>query len=393
MKQGIKLHHIIILIIVTATLSGIASGVIVYSSFSKNAGISYKSINNDEALKEFLEVYSTIDNEYYENVDKNKMIQSAIDGMLKYLNENYTTYLNKDETDMLHDVLAGEYQGIGVLIENRIIKEVFDNSPAKKAGILVGDEIVKVNNIDVTELDTSEIANMIKNSKEKFVSVTIKRNNEEKNLELEVSTLYVPALSKKIIDNTSIGYIYLSTFSSSAANQVEDALNYFNQNKITALILDLRSNTGGFLSSAEGVASLFLKKGDVIYSLENREGTKVIKDKTKAYTTYPIIVLIDENTASASEIVTGALKDSYNATIVGVKSYGKGKVQQTVSLSDGSMAKFTSAKWLRPDGTCVDKIGITPDYSVELLYEKDNDGNITNIIDTQLDKAIELLNG
>ena len=391
MKQNIKLHHLILLIIITAIVSGIASGVIVYSSFNKNAGISYKSINNDSALKEFLEVYSTIDNEYYENVDKGKMIESAIDGMLKYLNENYTTYLNKDETDMLHDVLAGEYQGIGVMIENRTIKEVFDNSPAKRAGILIGDEIYKVNNVDVTNMETKDIANMIKSSKESSVNITIKRNGEEKDLTLEISTLYVPAITKKVIDNTKIGYIYLSTFSSSAANQVEDALSYLEKEGINSLILDLRSNTGGFLSSAEGVANLFLNKGDVIYSLENKKSSKVVKDTTKKSTSYPIIVLIDENTASASEIVTGALKDSYNATVVGTKSYGKGKVQQTVSLSDGSMAKFTSAKWFRPNGTCIDEVGIIPDYEVELIYEKDKDGNIINVIDTQLNKAVELL--
>lgn len=362
-----------------------------YSSFNKNAGVSYKSINNDSALKEFLEVYSTIDNEYYESVDKNKMIESAIDGMLKYLNENYTTYLNKDETDMLHDVLAGEYQGIGVMIENRTIKEVFDNSPAKRAGIQIGDEIYKVNGTDVSNFETKDIANMIKSSKEKSVSIIIKRNGEEKELNLEISTLYVPAITKKVIDNTKIGYIYLSTFSSSAANQISDALGYLEEQGINSLILDLRSNTGGFLSSAEGVANLFLNKGDVIYSLENKKSSKVVKDTTKKATTYPIIVLIDENTASASEIVAGALKDSYNATIVGMKSYGKGKVQQTVSLSDGSMAKFTSAKWFRPNGTCIDEVGIKPDYEVELIYEKDQDGNIINIIDTQLNKAVELL--
>ena len=142
MKSNIKLHQIIILIIVTAIISGLASGVIVYSSFNKNAGISYKTINNDDALKQFLEVYSTINDDYYENIDKTKMIEAAIDGMLKYLDDNYTTYMTKDESNMLHETLAGEYQGIGVIIENRTIKSVFENSPAEKAGIQIGDEII-----------------------------------------------------------------------------------------------------------------------------------------------------------------------------------------------------------------------------------------------------------
>jgi len=391
MKSNIKLHQIIILIIVTAIISGLASGVIVYSSFNKNAGISYKTINNDDALKQFLEVYSTINDDYYENIDKTKMIEAAIDGMLKYLDDNYTTYMTKDESNMLHETLAGEYQGIGVIIENRTIKSVFENSPAEKAGIQIGDEITKVNDEDVTSLDSSAIANKIKTSTDKNITISIKRNNEEKKLMLEISTLYIPAISKSIIDGTNIGYLELATFSSSVTNQVNDALKYFEDKKIDGLIIDLRSNTGGFLSSAEGVSSLFLKKGKVIYSLESKNSKKEIKDLTKSSTDYPIIVLVNGSTASAAEIVAAALKDSYGAKIVGTKSYGKGKVQQTITLSDGSMAKFTSAKWLRPNGSCIDTKGIEPDYKVELDIQKDSDGNIINIIDTQLDKAVELL--
>lgn len=391
MRPTIRLHHIIILIIVTAIISGLASGVIVYSSFNKNAGISYKTINNDDALKQFLEVYSTISDEYYEDIDKNKMIEAAIDGMLKYLDENYTTYLNTEESSNLHEMLAGEYKGIGVLIENRTIKGVFDKSPAQRAGILIGDEIIKVNDEDVTSLDSSAIANKIKKSSKKDISVTIKRGEEEKRLELEISRLYIPAISKSVIEGTNIGYLEMGTFSSSIVNQVEDALEYFEEQKVDSLIIDLRSNTGGFLYSAEGVANLFLKKGKVIYSLENKKSKKEIKDDTKASTSYPIIVLINGNTASAAEILASALKDSYGAKIVGTKSYGKGKVQQTITLRDGSMAKFTSAKWLRPNGTCIDGKGIEPDYKVELELEKDKDGNITNIIDSQLNKAVELL--
>jgi carboxyl-terminal processing protease len=391
MKSNIKLHQIIILIIVTAIISGLASGVIVYSSFNKNAGISYKTINNDDALKQFLEVYSTINDDYYENIDKTKMIEAAIDGMLKYLDDNYTTYMTKDESNMLHETLAGEYQGIGVIIENRTIKSVFETSPAEKAGIQIGDEIIKVNDEDVTSLDSSAIANKIKTSTDKNITISIKRNNEEKRLMLEISTLYIPAISKSIIDGTNIGYLELATFSSSVTNQVNDALKYFEDKKIDGLIIDLRSNTGGFLSSAEGVSSLFLKKGKVIYSLESKNSKKEIKDLTKSSTDYPIVVLVNGSTASAAEIVAAALKDSYGAKIVGTKSYGKGKVQQTITLSDGSMAKFTSAKWLRPNGSCIDTKGIEPDYKVELDIQKDSDGNIINIIDTQLDKAVELL--
>ena len=151
------------------------------------------------------------------------------------------------------------------------------------------------------------------------------------------------------------------------------------------------SSAAGFLSAAEGVSNTFIEKGKVIYSLKSRDKEKVVKDTTGTYKNYKIVVLIDENTASAAEILAAALKDSYGATIVGKKSFGKGKVQQTVRLKNGSMAKYTSAKWYRPNGECIDGVGIIPDYEVDLTIEKDKNGNITNIIDSQLDKAIELL--
>ena len=391
MKPRFKLSTIIILMIITAIISGITSGVIVYSSYSKNAGISYKTINNDDALKQFLEVYSSITNEYYEDIDKNKMIEEAISAMLKYLGDNYTTYLDKNQTSMLNDTLAGEYRGIGIIISDREVKEVLDNSPAKTAGLQPGDIITKVNDEDVTELSSSDIANKIKKSTKKSVSITILRNNEEKTIMMEISTLYIPAISKTIIDNTNIGYLSLSTFSSSVDKQVEEALKYFDENNIESLIIDLRGNSGGFLSAAENVANLFLEKGKIIYSLQDKKGTKIVKDRTKDYKKYKIVVLINGGTASASEILAAALKDSYGATLVGNTSFGKGKVQQTVNLKNGSMAKYTSAKWLTPSGECIDTKGIKPDVEVELTIEKDQDGNIVNIIDTQLDKAIELL--
>ena len=223
------------------------------------------------------------------------------------------------------------------------------------------------------------------------LSITVLRNGESVSFNISTAKLYVPAISYKVIDNTNIGYIRLATFSSTVFNQVSDALIELNNKEISSLILDLRVNAGGYLEASEKVASLFLEKGKTIYSLETKKSKTIIKDKTIDKTEYPIVVLIDENTASAAEILAAALKESYGATIVGVKSYGKGKVQQVVSLIDGSMAKYTTGKWYTPTGTNVDKVGITPDYTVTLEIEKDQNGNTINIVDTQLIKAIDLL--
>ena len=390
-KSHIKLRNIVIIMLVTAIISGFTSGLIVYSSYGKNTGISYKSINDDTNLKEFLEVYSQITSQYYEEVNKSDLIKSAISGMLDYLGDSYTTYMDLNQTNMLNESLKGEYDGIGILIQDHKVVEVFDDSPAYAAGVLPDDEIIKVNNESVADKSATEIANAIKFSKQKEISLSVLREGKQIDLTMQLSRLYVPAIASEVIENTSIGYLRLESFSSTVSKQVENSLKKLQQNNITSLIIDLRSNSGGFLSAAEDVSNIFIEKGKVIYSLKSKDSSKIVKDNTTEKTDYKIIVLIDENTASAAEILASALKDSYGATVVGKTSYGKGKVQQTFRLSNGSMAKYTSAKWYRPNGECIDEVGIKPDYEVDLMIEKDKDGNITNVIDSQLNKAIELL--
>lgn len=390
-NNNFKLGTIIIIMVITAIISGITSGVIVYSSYGKNTGISYKTINNDTSLREFLEVYEQVTTEYYEDVNKEELIKAAISSMLEYLNDNYTSYLDRSETNALNDTLKGEYRGVGVYIRDHLIMSVIDDSPAYYAGVKANDEILKVNGEDVGERSAAEISKMITTSKSKDVVITLKRGSEVLDITMELSRVYIPAIYSEVIDNTSIGYLRLATFSSTVAEQVKRDLNKFNEENISALILDLRANGGGYLSAAEDVSNMFIEKGKVIYSLKSKNDEKVVKDNTLDKLDYELIVLVDENTASAAEILASALKDSYGATLVGKTTYGKGKVQQTVRLSNGTMAKYTSAKWYRPNGNCIDGEGIIPDYEVDLTIERDRNNNIIKVVDSQLDKAIELL--
>lgn len=386
-----KFGTIIIIMIITAIISGLTAGIIVYTSYNKNTGINYNNVNNDSALKQFLEVYSSITEDYYEDINKTEMLEAAIDAMLKYLDDKYTSYLNSSQTSYLNESLKGEYEGIGVMIMDHNITDIFVNSPAYTAGLQVGDVIKSVNGINVDSFSSEEIVKKIQNSIGSTIKISVLRDNQEIPFEISTAKLYVPAVKSKVIDNSSIGYLRLSTFSSTVSNQTEDALKELHNKQITGLIIDLRLNAGGYLDSAEKVSNLFLDKGKVIYSLETKNNKKVVKDNTSANTTYPIVVLIDENTASAAEILAAAMKESYGATLVGVKSYGKGKVQQVISLIDGSMAKYTTGKWFTPNGENIDKVGLKPDYVVELEIVKDEDGKVVNIIDTQLNKAIDLL--
>ncbi|HJJ16606.1 MAG TPA: S41 family peptidase [Bacilli bacterium] len=387
--QGFKLYEVIIITIITGILCSIATGFIFYKKYETSAIASYENLSNNKNVNEFLQVYASIIKEYYQDVNEEELVDSAINAMFSYLGDNYSEHLSKDETSSLLEQLAGEYQGIGVEIyQDKIIYNVFDDSPAKEAGLQKGDKIIKVNNEDVSEKDNSYVATKIKNENDK-VEITILRNNEEKKVTVKKDKLYIPSVTSKVIEeeNKKIGYIDITTFSNTTSKQVKKALLSLEKDNIDSLVIDVRNNAGGYLISAKEIASMFLEKEKIIYSLQEKDKTQTYKDTTSEKRDYPVVVLINEYSASASEILTSALKESYNATLVGKKSYGKGKVQQTLNLEDGSMAKYTTAKWLTPNGKCIDGVGITPDYEIDL----DVDENNQTIVDTQLNKAIEIL--
>ena len=384
---GFNITEVIIIIIVSAIFTSIATGVIVMNNFKTSAG-SYSELLQDDKVREFLDVYAEVLSGYYQDVDKDEAMNSAISGMMSYLGDKYSTYMDDDQTNSLNDMLAGTYNGIGVLLnQDRVIEEVFDNSPALSAGIVKGDIIVGINGEDVSEKDINEITSMIKNHNGK-ITLKIKREEEIKDITVEVKNINKPALSYSVeeFNNKKLGYIQIQTFSQTLAEQVKQTLNKIEKDNISGLIIDLRGNGGGYLNAATDTASLFLEKGKVIYSLENKNSLDTTKDETDEKRSYPIVVLVNEGTASASEILAGALKDSYGATIVGKKSYGKGKVQQVKNLKDGSTVKYTTARWLRPNGECVDGVGIIPDYEIEIEVVDE-----TTVVDTQLKKAIEVL--
>ena len=390
--KGFSLAWVIGIVIVTSIISAITSGVIVYNNNRLTYDLTYGDISNDQDLNEFLTVYASILSDYYEDVDKGALLDQAIAGMMNYLGDDYTTYLDDESTAELFDSLSGEYEGIGVSINNndKSIVEVFDNTPASRAGIKVGDIIIGFNNTDVTNMTASEVVNLIKNSTDIF-TLRLQRGEEVISVNLKNETLITPNVDYYMIENTNIGYLSMETFSNTLATQVKNALEELESNGMNALIIDLRENTGGYLNAAVDVASIFLEKGDRIFSLEYQNEVTNYNDETRENTEYEIVVLVNENTASASEVVAAALKENYGASIVGETTFGKGKVQQTMQLDDGSMVKYTSAYWLTPTGTCIDEIGINPDYYVTNENITDETGAIIGVNDSQLDKAIEIL--
>ncbi len=388
-NKGFNLLSVIIIICVTSIISAITAGIIV----TNNYGLSYKNITEDSSLSEFLKTYSNIVDNYYEDIDKDEMLDSAINAMLNYLGDNYTTYLNKDQTKELEERLAGSYEGIGISILGKTITNVSKDSPAEKVGLQVGDEFLTVNGTDVSSITdgaSTIISTLIKSSDNKEAKIVIKRAEEELEFTVKIESIPISAISYKLLDN-NIGYLKINIFSRPLTDQVKHALKELENNGMNRLIIDLRDNSGGFLDSAETTASIFLEKGKLIYSLEDKKDKEDYYDKTTESKKYPIAVIINNNSASSSEILAAALKDSYGATLIGEKSFGKGKVQQTIDLSSGAMAKYTSAKWLRPNGECIDGVGLIPDYEIQLAYEYDENGNEISTIDTQLNKAIEVI--
>lgn len=386
---GFNIVEVIIIVIISGLTAAIATGIITMSNSRTSSGITYAELLKDEKVKNFLDVYADIVSGYYENVDKDKALDSAINGMMNYLGDKYTTYLNGSETDSLNNSLAGSYNGIGVSVDPAaVIVSVFDDSPAQKAGIKAGDKIIAINDEDMTQKEVSEITNIIKSYTGK-IKLTVNRDNSNISFDVSVGQVNKPAVLSEIKekDNKRVGYIYVSAFTTTVFDQFKKSLSKLETQGFNGLIIDLRSNGGGYLSSAEEISSIFIEKDKVLYSLEGKDSIQTIKDQTSESKNYNIVVLVDEKTASASEIMAAALKDSYPKTkIVGVKTYGKGKVQQVKNLTDGTMVKYTTARWLRPNGECIDNIGIVPDYVVDLIKDENRE-----IEDTQLEKAMEVI--
>ena len=379
-----SIKAVIIIIIVTAITSSITSGLILYNNSKILIGTS--DLKKDTALQEFLKVYYGLDDDYYKDIDKTEMVDAAISAMLNYLGEDYSTYMNQDETEDLANKLSGKYNGIGISITNgNEIVKVYDDTPAKNAGLEEHDLIESINGTATEGLTQAEVANLIDKQNEN--TIVILRNNEELTFKVKAESINNPLPSTTYEENGKIiGYISISSFTNTVETEFKKALEELETKNISGLIIDLRNDGGGYLKGASSIASLFLEKGKTIYSLEGKDKTDTYKDETDEKRNYKVGVLINAGSASASEVLASALKDSYGAILIGEVSYGKGRVQQTKSLEDGSMVKYTTAKWLRPNGDCIDGLGLQPDYEVTL--EKGEDGLYH---DTQLEKAKELL--
>ena len=342
------------------------------------------------------ETYDTIMSEYYKDVDSNKLIEGAINGMLESLDDEHTMYFDKKSKEEFDSELSGNYYGIGAQIqltsdETIKITKVFDDSPAKKAGLKEEDVFVSVDGTSVKGKSATEVANMLKSDSVKTSTIVVKRNDKELTFKVTKENITLFSVSSEMLDNNgkNVGYLSVSIFGQKTYSQFKDALTKLEKQDMDSLIIDLRGNTGGYLSTVTNMLEEFIDKGNVIYQIQSSSGVKQYKTVKASEKKYKIVVLIDGGSASASEIMSAAMKEVYGATLVGQTTYGKGTVQTTKNLSNGSMIKYTIEKWLTPSGKNIDKEGIKPDYEVELGDSYKN--NPTKENDAQLQKALDLL--
>lgn len=336
-------------------------------------------------LEEIDSVFDKIVEDYYDNVDKSKLIEGAVAGMLSVLDEN-TSYMDKANSISFNNRMNGEYYGIGIealTLEGTgiLVVGVTDDSPAYKSGIRVDDIITEVNGITLKDKEPTFFITYISEIKEEL-KLKLQRNGRALNMSVTPKKVIIPSVStnKFVVDGKRIGYIKISMFAANTDTQFATEIKKMEADGIDSLIIDVRDNSGGYLSSASTILEMFMKKGTILYGVESKNGTSTRKDDTDEYRDYPVSILVNNSSASASEVLAACFKDNLNADIVGNTTYGKGTVQEIVNVLNGNTAKLTTKKWLTPNGEWLDKKGLTPTIKVSLsgeyyenpIYDNDN---------------------
>ena len=373
--------------IATCLIVALLTGVIGFTIGTRLQNLSVTQLD----YSELSDVYNALSAKYDGKLDKNALMTGAAKGLVAAAGDVYTEYMTAEEYGELETDLSGELTGIGVEIgfnadNNLSVISVIDDSPAEQAGLRAGDLIEKIDDQDATKLTTSGAAKLIRGDEGTTVKLTVIRDGEEKEFTAKRTKIDNPSVKWEIKDG--IGYMRISTFGDDTTALAEQAANDFVDHNVKGVVLDLRSNTGGYVDAAQGVASLWLKPGATITEERSSRGTLARVQATggDVLRDMPTVVLIDGATASASEITAGALRDNAGAKLVGTQSYGKGLVQEVIELTNGDILKVTVAKWYTPSGDNINKEGLKPDVKVDMTAQQYNSGD-----DVQEQRAVEEL--
>lgn len=374
-----KILKTIIAVLLIAIISSISTLGLIYYAL----GFNEQGFSN---LMRFITAYRFIETKYVNDTDDVKLIDGAIDGMVKSLNDPHSNYLSPKMYKTLMEQTEGSFAGIGVVMgmdnEQKIhIVGIMENSPGQKADLQEGDEILAVDGVPVTQMAFDEVAAHVRGQAGTDVVLTIMRDNANQDITITRDNIKLKTVGHKMLDN-NIGYIQIVSFSEDTANEFNEAYNDLKNQGMKALVLDLRNNPGGLLTTCVEIAKKLVPKGEIV-SIVDKQGNKETYSSSLEAPEYPLVVLINKNSASASEILSGAIQDTKTGTIIGNTSYGKGSVQTILPMFEDDAVKLTIAKYYTPSGRSIDGTGITPDIEINL------DENATS--DTQLDKALEVL--
>ena len=397
-----KIYKSIMLVIVTAIITAIITTTVIYRTTLKKEATSSVTTENKQITSSniayTLSNFRKIIYKYYlGEVDEEALLEGAIKGYISGLGDQYSEYYTPEELEEYKEETLGNFVGIGIYMvkdeEKNVIRVLtpIKDTPAYNAGILPGDIIYKIDGVTYTGDQMSEAAKNIKGDIGTKVKLELIRDTETISLEIERATIKVNHVESEVLSD-NIGYLKISTFDEGCAKEFKEKYDEIKAKNIQSLIIDLRNNGGGIVDEATNIADLFTDKdSSLLITVDKNNNEEITKSKTEKYIDVPVIVLTNSNTASASEILTGALKDNKVAKVVGTTSYGKGVIQNLLTLTDGSGIKITTNEYYTPNRTKINKVGITPDEQVELPEEYQNKLEIPKENDTQLQKAIEML--
>jgi carboxyl-terminal processing protease len=348
-----------------------------------------------ELFTPFWAAWTGLHDSFGDTLDDNALMEGALNGMVNSIGDPHTSYMDPESFALINEGMNGEYEGIGATVrqdENTgglELVSIFEGSPAEQAGLQPGDEIVQVDGEDVTMLSQDEIISLVRGPADSTVLLGISRPGQPDILDVEVvrAHISVPSVESRVLDG-NIGYIHLSQFEFASSQDMRTALEQMDANNLDGLILDVRGNPGGYLTTAIEVASAYIPSGTIVIErTPDRETSHPALDNAIA-PDVPMVVLVDQGSASASELISGALQDHHRATIVGMPTFGKGSVQTWRALSNGGGIRITISRWYTPDGHSVSDVGITPDVEVPYVPE-----NISGDPDNQITAAVAVLHG
>lgn len=390
-KKSYGVLKIIIAIILTAIITYFCTINFTLNSYLNGADITYLTTK-------LVLIKNKLEDTYIYDMDSEKMIESSIKGYVNGIGDKYTEYLTKEDMKELLETTSGSFVGIGVYMVNNtadntiVIVGVIDGSVAQSVGLQVGDIISKVNDIEYKGEQLDKVSESIKGEEGSEVKITVIRNSETLDFNIKRSSVKIKSVNSKMLDD-NIGYIQIASFNDGTADEFKSAYNEIKDSVKKGLVIDLRNNGGGVVDESLKIAETMVEKGKtLLITADKNKNEKVDKSKENPIINVPVILLINNYTASASEILAGTLKENCGYKIVGIQSYGKGVIQSIYSFKDGTGLKVTMEEYFTPNHNVINKVGISPDIEVDLDDEWKNISNVPYENDLQLQRAVEELN-